>query len=130
MRVDVDITRRGPLFDGRAVRAVREFVYDAEAEVAARLGRRLIQDELKRVVRHETPYYRTKIAVARRRGHFVIHDSNIVYGPWLEGIGSRNHPVTTFHGYKTFERMTPRIQAGAAPVAGELLRRRFLRRMN
>ena len=33
--------------------------------------------------------------------HGRIHDSNVVYGPWLEGVGSRND-TTRFKGYAIF----------------------------
>lgn len=119
------------MFDGRALRAVREFVHGAEEEVATRLGVRLVREELRRDVKHWTGRYAATIRVGRRGGHFVVHDGRqLPYGLWLAGRGSRNYPVTRFKGYRHWERATERIQAGAVPTATALLRRRFLRRMN
>ncbi len=42
-----------------------------------------------------------------------VHDSDIVYGPWLEGVGSRNFPVTRFKGYSTFRKVAQQIDRKA-----------------
>jgi len=42
-----------------------------------------------------------------------VHDSGIVYGPWLEGVGSRNYPVTRFKGYSTFRKVRQEIERKA-----------------
>lgn len=53
-----------------------------------------------------------------------VTDSGIVYGPWLEGVGSRNYPVTRFKGYHTFRKVTQEIERKApqmlAPDAAAL----------
>jgi len=35
--------------------------------------------------------------------HALITDGGVVYGPWLEGVGSRNE-VTRFKGYSSFRK--------------------------
>lgn len=129
MRIDVDVHMRGPIFDGRAARAAHDFVRTAEEEIATRLGVHVVRGELDRVLKHPTGHYRSKIAAGRRGGSFVVHDNDVVYGPWLSGKGSRNAPVTSFGGYDHWERATEKINQRAPRVAGSLLRQRFLRRM-
>ena len=41
--------------------------------------------------------------------HGVISDSGVVYGPWLEGVGSRNQ-ATRFKGYAIFRRTRDKLQ--------------------
>jgi hypothetical protein len=42
-----------------------------------------------------------------------VHDSDIIYGPWLEGVGSRNYPTTRFRGYSTFRKVAQQIERKA-----------------
>lgn len=46
----------------------------------------------------------------------LIHDTPCVYGPWLEGVGSRN-PVTRFKGYHTFRLIAQRLDMVATDIA-------------
>ena len=39
--------------------------------------------------------------IARGGLQGVVHDSGIIYGPWLEGVSSRND-ATRFKGYRMF----------------------------
>jgi hypothetical protein len=45
--------------------------------------------------------------------HLIITDTPVVYGPWLEGVGSRNYPVTRFAGYHTFRRVSQLLDSMA-----------------
>jgi hypothetical protein len=106
---DINLTYRGPVFDGRAQamtdRAVREM-----GQHLASVGADYVRGELERVLRKETPYYRLQITTTEYPGRTVINDGGVVYGPWLEGTGSRNR-TTRFKGYATFRRMTQKLNA-------------------
>lgn len=52
----------------------------------------------------------------------VITDSGIVYGTWLEGIGSRNFPKTRFKGYSIFRRTTRDVDSRAVHIALPVIR--------
>ncbi len=52
-----------------------------------------------------------------------VHDSGIVYGPWLEGVGSRNFPVTRFKGYSTFRKVRQEIERKAPNMLTSQTRR-------
>lgn len=54
-------------------------------------------------------------ASGRYRSGYSVHDSGIVYGPWLEGVGSRNL-TSRFKGYHTFRKVRDEI-ARKAPNA-------------
>ena len=45
-----------------------------------------------------------------------IDDSGVVYGPWLEGVGSRN-ATTRFKGYSSFRRTAQKMEELAPEIA-------------
>ena len=56
-----------------------------------------------------TGFYRNLIfGVLQDSRHGLIHDSNVIYGPWLEGTSSRNQ-TTRFKGYSMFRRTTQQL---------------------
>lgn len=103
------VTVSGPLFDGRALAAVDAFVEDAKRDVAAQAYSEWMTN-LDRSIRHPTPYYETQITVTQRGADQVVHDRGIVYGPWLEGVSSRN-ATTRFKGYHSAARAVVTLEA-------------------
>ena len=126
MRISIDSSSGGPLFDGRAGAAVAAFCDEAEEEIG-QYGVNVIRIELGTVLKHPTGRYQSQIQTDQVVGDLAINDNGIIYGPWLEGVGSRNK-TTRFKGYFTFRRMTQVIQREAAGIAEKALPR-FLRRM-
>ena len=57
-----------------------------------------------------------------------ISDSNLVYGPWLEGVGSRNQ-TTRFKGYFQF-RLTAEYLNKRSEKVGNNLKKMYVRKMN
>jgi len=127
MRITVSESHHGPLFDGRAAAAVQAFTDASEREIG-QYGVNVIRNELGRVLKHPTGYYQSQVQTDRAEGDNVIHDGGVVYGPWLEGTGSRNR-TTRFKGYATFRRMTRMIQIEASGIAERILPK-YLRRMS
>lgn len=121
IRVDLD----GPLFDARAHQVMKAYVKDAKQEVAD-AGHQAVLMQLGRVLRHPTGNYEGHIAIKARGKALVIHDKKIIYGWWLEGIGSRNSPVTRFPGYFTFRLVRQELQTRAASIAEMVLRDKYL----
>ncbi len=119
----------GPFFDGRADLAVKQAVRQIQEDVANE-GKHHVDAELPRVLRHPTGRYQSKIQVQHGGGSSRVNDGGrIVYGPWLEGVGSRNFPKTRFKGYSTFRRMRQVLDAEARKIAEATLRP-FIGRMN
>jgi len=79
--------------------AVMDGIGPAVAEPVAYQAYANWHDLLNQNIRFPTPYYETQIQVDRSAPDWRVHDNGVVYGPWLEGTGSRNYPVTRFHGY-------------------------------
>jgi len=121
-QIRVNATRTGPFRDGRFQRAASQYS-DALQYAVAEHGEKLVVARLNQVLKKQTPYYRTRITVRRARGGYEVTDQGVIYGPWLEGTGSRNAPVTRFRGYQTFRRVKPIVDRDANRIAIQLLNR-------
>lgn len=124
---DVDKRDRGPLFDGRADTAAHDFVQDWERSLARRAKERWVS-LLKSTIRNPTPHYWNQIDAVPAGAGWKIWDRMVIYGPWLEGVGSRNK-TTRFKGYWNFRKMSTEMNIAASPV-GERLLEAYVRRMN
>lgn len=124
-----NVTLRGPLFDSRAEHDVREFIKDALDQVAAQASSN-VHTNLDTSIRHPTPYYETQIRTTRVDDDTrSVNDRGIIYGWWLEGIGSRNSPVTRFPGYHSFARAKALLET-QIPRLIEHAKRRMVERLN
>jgi hypothetical protein len=126
-RIDVDLS--GPVFNGLAEHQVGEFLEEAVWEIAKE-GRGDLGVQFIKVFKEPTGYYESQVEAVRQPGPVVvIHDNMVVYGPWLEGTGSRNYPVTRFRGYHSFRIVANELQGKAVDIAERHLPT-FLARMN
>jgi hypothetical protein len=106
-----DVTTSGPFFDGRADSYSARLVNRISHDVAAH-GQELVRANLTSVLRApKTPYAEQHVQLDVSQADVEIYDDNVIYGPWLEGVGSRNSPVTRFPGYATFRRTTQQVEA-------------------
>ena len=62
-------------------------------------------------------------ASGRFTSGYMVHDSGLVYGPWLEGVGSRNAPVTRFKGYSMFRKVAQQLERKAPDMVKPQTRR-------
>lgn len=116
----------GPIFDGRAEVALLEMCDKIDDEVA-RAGKAEVLATLGSVLRHPTGYYESQITTTGNGNSTDITDGGVIYGPWLEGVGSRNR-TTRFKGYATFRRVAQQLDAQAGPIA-ERVADVYVRRM-
>lgn len=105
---EVSLEFKGPIFDGRAEEAMRHLVSDVQSEVAKR-AEDTWQSYMDASFRTQSPNgYQSHVNIAKRDKDLVVNDgwpeSGLKYGPWLEGVGSRNSPVTRFPGYFALRR--------------------------
>lgn len=103
MSVGVQVDLSGPVFDGRAADWSDRMVRDMQQTVA---DHALVwwEADLEASIRHATPVYQLTPRVEQRDFDVAVNDgwgvtNTLPYGPWLEGVGSRNSPVTRFPGY-------------------------------
>lgn len=106
---------RGPLFDGQADRLASAMCAQIE-DAVGRAGVGMVRGLLGQVLQHPTGRYENAITSQPDGGDVEITDSGIVYGPWLEGVGSRNR-TTRFKGYATFRRAAEVLESRAAELA-------------
>lgn len=125
---DVEITMRGPLFDGRAAREFAAFA-DAAREEIAEFAEEHVLSLMGQDFREPTGYYESNIMTERASADVSrVHDSGVVYGPWLEGVGTRNRARPGFPGYWHWRR-TKDLLALRAPVMAQRLLERYLMRV-
>jgi len=108
----------GPFFDDRYDAAAARMTVHAEDDIATH-GADIVRDVLGTSIRIDGPGYAARHVTTTRSGGREITDNNATYGPWLEGIGSRNAPKTRFPGYHAFRRSVQRIEEHAAEYAAE-----------
>lgn len=114
--------RRGGMFTGKTAAALGTYSDEVGYRVAT-YAEDQIQQRLGQVLQHPTGYYQSRITVDRAGAGYRVSDGGVVYGPWLEGTGSRNAPVTSFPGYQTFRRTKALVDRKAPQIAAELLAR-------
>lgn len=121
MAIGIKVTVNGPVDRGqwrsRARKAVAAGLEAAENELL-KMARDDVTRTLNTVLRKQTPYYRLQIGIRSNR----VDDNGVIYGPWLEGVGSRNK-TTRFKGYFTFRKVTSRIRSKKDYVTDRILRK-------
>jgi hypothetical protein len=129
-RLRIRTRMSGPFFDGRAIRAVGAFTQELEEE-AAEWALADIRRTYHRSFQMPTGYYESHVRISNQMGDSVVNDGGkIAYGPWLEGVGSRNAPTTRFRGYHAFRDAAARLEARVEAMGYRLLATNWIRRMN
>ena len=94
-------------------------------------AKRRVLEILSGVLRHPTGRYESEIRIDGGGAEIHVNDGTIVYGPWLEGDGSRNSPNTKFPGYHTFRIAGQQIDHDAYRESNDYLHEGgFLEEMN
>lgn len=113
-QIGLTVLAKGPLFflqDGPVVDALSNAIEDLVEE-----GERDVTSQLYPGHGLDTGHYRRSI-----NGEITdslngrIHDSGVVYGPWLEGTSSRNRS-SRFKGYAMFRNAFQRLEQRAEPI--------------
>lgn len=105
---------------GRLIMAIKEEVAD--------YGVFLVLMRLGQVLKEPTGYYESLIKKERQQDNWMVTDSGVVYGPWLEGTGSRNQ-ISRFKGYRTFQMTKRELDQKKVSIAAPIVDR-FVRDMN
>lgn len=112
----VRVHKRGAIVEGRADHVMDEAAEATEREVAQH-GEIEVQKQLARHLKHPTGRYQSSIHTRSFGAFHEVSDGGIVYGPWLEGTGSRNAPVTRFRGYHSFRKAQAALERKAEDIA-------------
>lgn len=111
----------GPIFNGEAARILDRMTEEI-ADTVAKQGKQDVLQRLGQVLRHPTGRYESRLRVNERGTQATVDDQRSVYGPWLEGTGSRNSS-TRFKGYATFRLVRQQLDAKARRIADEVVAR-------
>lgn len=119
-----DVSMRGPFFDERQQQIIGHMI----AEVTQDVGDYALfqwQMNLDSSLKNPTGRYQSQLHSVWRDQDRVVNDgwgetNTLPYGPWLEGKGSRNSPVTRFSGYfalaRAFRSILPKVKRIAQPI--------------
>ncbi len=89
---------------------------DRALELIARRGEDIVQDNLRSSLRNPTGFYQSRIRSEPSGTAWTVNDGGVIYGAWLEGVGSRNR-TTRFKGYSSFRRAAQALQREAPVIA-------------
>lgn len=120
----------GPLFDGRARRVFDDFEDELE-EDGAEWALRHIRGTFHASFRTPTGYYESNVRTHNTAGGMEVWDGGLagpVYGPWLEGVGSRNN-TTRFKGYHAFREAASALQRRIEGMGYRLMNSNYIRRL-
>lgn len=123
------IRTRGPIFDRRAAQIFADYAEDLEEE-----GADWALDDIRSTFhshfRQPTGFYESNVTTHRTATGMEVWDGGVagpVYGPWLEGVGSRNN-TTRFKGYHAFRNAASRLQQRIEGMGERLMNRNHIHR--
>lgn len=120
--IGVEFEFRGPLFDGTAAEVLGRAIGDCQKKEAD-AAEEVWQAYMDASFQHPTGYYQSHVNIAQRGRDLVVNDRGVIYGFWLEGIGSRNYPVTRFKGYAAARRARQHVEAMTLEICEPILDR-------
>jgi len=116
----------GALFDIRGRRLFRRYREEVEEEAAEWvLGE--VKSNFHTHFKNPTGYYESHVRIRNTANGPEVWDggeAGPVYGPWLEGVGSRNQ-TTRFKGYHSFRKAATRLEARIGGMADRLFRLKY-----
>jgi hypothetical protein len=111
LRVRTRVRFSGAFFDYRGRRLFREFSEEVEEE-GAEWALDHIQGTFHTHFKHPTGFYESNVRIHNTSTGHEVWDGGYagpVYGPWLEGVGSRN-ATTRFKGYWAFRKAASALE--------------------
>lgn len=119
--ITVSIHEKGPFFTlpGNVIHTV---LNDAIKEMVAE-GETLVTNQLYEGHGVKTGHYRRSVhGRLLDTIHGEVHDSRVVYGPWLEGTSSRNQ-TTRFKGYAMFRQAREKLETKVRGILRAAIKR-------
>jgi hypothetical protein len=120
----------GPIFDFRARRAFADMREELEEE-AAEWALDHIKGTFHTHFKYPTGYYESNVRIKNSSSGHEVWDggwAGPVYGPWLEGVGSRNQ-TTRFKGYHAFRKAAQALDRHIDDIGDRLFRLRYRNRL-
>lgn len=120
------VRRQGLIFHPAEIRSEVGRATDAIKLEIGKFGYRWIHGYLRTRLRRPTGFYQSRVIVDASTRNLALTDQGVIYGPWLEGVSSRNN-ATRFKGYFAFRKAGDAMDANATRIAETVLRP-YLRR--
>jgi hypothetical protein len=130
LRISTRVVESGALFDARGHRIFSEYAEDLEDE-GAEWALSHIRATFHTSFKVPTGYYESHVHIHNTMGGLEVWDggeAGPVYGPWLEGVGSRN-AATRFKGYHAFRKAATALEARIEAMGERLLHRNVIHRL-
>lgn len=108
------VTYTGPLFDGTSLQLIASMMRDMD-DAMGEEAVDLVHNQLDQNLQNPTGFYRSQIEFKRTTKGITVDDSDVIYGNWLEGTGSRNQ-TTKFKGYASFRKAVQQLNAQTTQV--------------
>ncbi|MEY9876644.1 hypothetical protein ABH931_006154 [Streptacidiphilus sp. MAP12-33] len=100
----IHVELHGPTVEGLATPILDKALQGAIHEVADYARFQVMITEEATFI-NPTGYYTSKTTLTPLSPtSYSLNDGGVIYGPWLEGVGSRNSPVTRFPGYHIYRK--------------------------
>ncbi len=119
----IHVTAKGPMFDGVAERDLKVAIEAVQKEVAS-YAEYQWQQNMNDSFQNPTGAYQSHVNILKREADLVVNDgypgSGLLYGPWLEGVGSRNQ-TTRFKGYFSLRRAANSVAQKATAIAKPII---------
>lgn len=130
LQVNTRAHTHGPLFDARGPRIFGQFADELEEE-AAEWALDHIQGTYHTHFKNPTGFYESNVRIRNAASGTEVWDgghAGPVYGPWLEGVGSRN-ATTRFKGYWAFRKAAAALDRRIADMGDRLFNARYRGRL-
>lgn len=114
--ISIEFTKKGPFFNANQVEATFAALSDEIRTELAQETLDFLINALKGDFKHPTGRYISNLAIMDTEAATMITDNGVVYGPWLEGVSSRN-ARSRFKGYAEFRKAAAMAENKAAALA-------------
>ena len=111
--LQTDVTVSGPIYEGAGPAAVQSAMNDTVKAVADAAYARLMS-AFPEGLPERTGNLKGMVSQMVEGPMAQIDDGGCIYGPWIEGVGSRN-ATTRFKGYSTYRRTAQHLNDEVVP---------------
>jgi hypothetical protein len=121
---NVSVTAIGPVFNGQLQRAIVAGTHEGLVQLGDDAKVNILQVFSDVLRTHPTMRLEGGVRVRPVGADFIVDDGGVIYGSWIEGLGSRNR-TSRFKGYATYRRVTQALNLRAAQVVAKAIARRI-----
>lgn len=113
MQIGIEVTTTGPIIEGAGPAAVQTAMTETVKAVADAAYKRLMS-AFPAGLPERSGNLKGMVSQTVEGPYAQIDDGGCIYGPWIEGTGSRN-ATTRFKGYSTYRRNAQEMQDEDVP---------------